>query len=109
MSSVKSTTSDSTSVASITSKYPFPPPSEIFHLLQQPLGGSYPLTQSLRIKFELLLSYTLVRNPPTKVGDQESEWRNMLLDGRVQKAVDSAFAGEGGMYKEPLKIIMGTW
>lgn len=109
MSSIKSTTSDSTSATSITSKYPLPPPSEILHLLQQPLGGSYPLTQSLRIKFELLLSYALVQNPPTEVGDQESEWRNMLLDGRVQKAVDSAFAGEGGRYKESLKMIMGTW
>ena len=103
--------SDVTSVTtSIASKYPLPLPSEILHLLQQPLGGSYPLMQSLRIKFELLLSYVLVQKPATEAGDQESEWRNMLHDGKVQSAVESAFAGEGGRtYRESLKMVVGTW
>ena len=76
----------------------------------QPLDDSHPLAQSLRIKFELLLSYVLVQKNALEAGDQESEWRKMLFDGRVQSAVDSAFSGAGGvMYKEILTTIMETW
>jgi hypothetical protein len=91
-------------------KYSLPPSSEILELIGQPLGDSYPLAQSLRIKFELLLSYVLMQKTATEAGDQVSEWRNMLLHGKVQRAADAAFAGEGGgMYQESLKIVMETW
>ena len=109
MSSLKSMQSDSASVTSIVTKYPLPPPSEILKLIEQPLGSSFPLAQSLRIKFELLMSYILVLRTVTEPAGQESEWRHMLLSGRVQKAADSAFAGEGGkLYRGSLQAIIGT-
>ena len=109
LSSVKSVKSSSTSATSVASRYPLPPPSEILQLITQPPSGSFTLTQSLRIKFELLMSYSLVRKTANEPGHQELEWRQMLLDGRVQKAADSAFVGEaGGMYRETLQAVMGT-
>jgi hypothetical protein len=111
MSSVKSTLSGPASVTtSIANKHALLPPSEILQLIGQPLDDSHSLAQSLRIKFELLLSYVLVQKTAVEAGDQESEWRNMLFDGRVQSTVNSAFSGAGGaMYREILGTIMETW
>jgi len=109
-SSIKSTASDSTSATtSIASKYTLPPPSEIVQLIAQPLGGTLPPKQLLRIKFELLLSYIMVQKTAVGPGNLESERRHILLHEKVQQAVDAAFSGEGGgMYRESLQSIMET-
>jgi len=77
--------------------------------MAQPLGGSLPPKQLLRIKFELLLSYIMVQKTAVGPGNLESERRHILLHEKVQQAVDAAFSGEGGgMYRESLQSIMET-
>jgi len=104
MSSMKANVSDSTTIAS---RYTLPHPSEILQLIEQPLNSSFPFNQTLQIKFELLTSYIMLRKTAVGSASQESEWRQMLLAGRVQKAVDSAFAGDcGEMYRVFMRAVI---
>ncbi|EPS97716.1 hypothetical protein FOMPIDRAFT_1127865 [Fomitopsis schrenkii] len=79
----------SSSPASVARKFPTIPPSEIISLVESPCSTDVTsAAQTLRVKLELALSYTLLR---AHAGPGEDpEWQRVLRDGRLAAAFDAA-------------------
>lgn len=93
---------------SIINKHPLPQASEIIQLVEQPIYEASATSQSLRMKFELLISYALIQTSGNGSTNQDSEWRDMIRVGTVKKAVSEAFNhGEAAFYKDSLDIAFG--
>lgn len=78
---------------SIVNAYPLPKPEEVLKLLSEAANTSHPQDQLLKMKFDFLTSYAFMQG---KQPNDNSEWSQMLHDGRIKQAIDQAFSGPGG-------------
>jgi hypothetical protein len=95
--------------ASIASKYPLPSSSEILRITEMGSGHSRDISAFLRVKFELLVAFGILQSQAA--GDhKDREWLNMIRDGRMTKALSSAFGrddnGLGSVYRVTLSGIV---
>lgn len=77
------------SPASVARKFPTIPPSEIISLVGGPCSTDVPsAAQTLRVKLELALAYTLLRRHAGP--GEDPEWQRVLRDGGLAAAFDGA-------------------